>query len=231
MKFYDRVLTNTASASAAGDITWTAAPAQHALPPAAVNETVVYTALDIDGSSWETGRATLTEAAGTYTLTRGGAQTVSASSNAGSAVSFTDSSTHILLLAPDAMYLEEVADVGARVGLTAALTGQVNNIIIPWTDEKFDDAGFFDAGGDTTKLIIPATLGIVRASVTAGVALQNFAVGTQYTVAILLNGTAVTSFVGDNAVATSPTVSLNTGILSVADGDYFQVQVLCKIFM
>ena len=109
MKFYDRVKTDTATANGLGDITWTAASAQYALPPVAVDEFVVYTVLDANGGAWETGRTTLTESTGTYTLARDGSQTVTASSNSGAATAFTTSSLHTLILTPDAQYIEAVA--------------------------------------------------------------------------------------------------------------------------
>ena len=101
LTFYDRVLTNAATANTTGDATWSTSATQHAVPPTGIGVTVVYTLLDTNGTAWETGRAALAESGGTYTLTRGGAQTVTASSNSGSAVSFTNSSVHTLFLDAD----------------------------------------------------------------------------------------------------------------------------------
>jgi hypothetical protein len=98
----DRVFTQAATGNGSGNVTWTAAAQQYALPPASIDTTVTYTLLDSGGSAWETGSATLAESGGTYTLTRGGSQTVRASSNSGSAISLTNSSAHTLFLAPDA---------------------------------------------------------------------------------------------------------------------------------
>jgi hypothetical protein len=99
----DRVFTQAATGNGSGNVTWTAAAQQYALPPASIDTTVTYTLLDSGGSAWETGSATLAESGGTYTLTRGGSQTVRASSNSGSAISLTNSSAHTLFLAPDAL--------------------------------------------------------------------------------------------------------------------------------
>jgi hypothetical protein len=116
----DRVFTQAATGNGSGNVTWTAAAQQYALPPASINATVTYTLLDSGGSAWETGTATLAESGGTYTLTRGGSQTVRASSNSGSAISLTDSSAHTLFLAPDATDLGVLET--AREVLTADRT-------------------------------------------------------------------------------------------------------------
>jgi hypothetical protein len=116
----DRVFTQAATGNGSGNVTWTAAAQQYALPPASIDTTVTYTLLDSGGSAWETGTATLAESGGTYTLTRGGSQTVRASSNSGSAISLTDSSAHTLFLAPDATDLGVLET--AREVLTADRT-------------------------------------------------------------------------------------------------------------
>ena len=102
--FYDRALSVAVTCNGTGNATWTAAKTQCQLPPTSINETVIYTMLDSGGSAWETGRATLSESTGTYTLTRGGSQTVTDSSNSGSAVTFTNSSAHTLFLSADAQF-------------------------------------------------------------------------------------------------------------------------------
>ena len=101
------MLTSAATVSGTGNITWTAATTQHALPPTGISVTVAYTLLDADGIAWETGQAALAESGGTYTLTRGGSQTVTNSSNSGSAISASASSTHVLFLAADSDWFDE----------------------------------------------------------------------------------------------------------------------------
>ena len=163
MKFYDRVLTNAATISGTGSATWTAARAQHALPPAAINEEVVYTILDLDGAAWETGRATLSEATGTYTLTRGGAQTVTASSNAGSAVTLSTSAKHTLFLTPDARVVsgmrrrlsQQVADNTTGTYVIELPTGyedltlRIDNLMIAGAVEAFFNMTVSVDGGAT----------------------------------------------------------------------------------
>jgi hypothetical protein len=116
----DRVFTQAATGNGSGNVTWTAAAQQYALPPASIDTTVTYTLLDSGGSAWETGTATLAESGGTYTLTRGGSQTVRASSNSGSAISLTDSSAHTLFLAPDARDLQRLQPKTSAVTVTTA---------------------------------------------------------------------------------------------------------------
>ena len=127
MYFQDRGLTGAATVSALGNVTWSAAYAQYGLPVAGVNAETAYTLLDVDGIEWETGTAILSEAAGTYTLTRGGAQTVSASSNGGAAVSFSVSSAHTLILVQSA---EILGSVERRLFQVEA-DNTADNVVIP----------------------------------------------------------------------------------------------------
>ena len=226
MKFYDRILTNTGTATGTGDFTWTAAAAQYALPPSGVATYVVYTILDADGAAWETGRTLISESAGTYTLDRDGAQVVTASSNSGLAVTFTASSTHSMMMTPDALYIETTIPPAARVKVTPNLTGQADTTIVPWTHEIFDDADFFDSGGDTTMLVVPAT-GVSRVVVDAGIRIQNFASDTAFQVAILHNGTISAYYSSNNGTVSGPSATLSTGILSVGASEYFQLRIVC----
>ena len=126
LTFYDRVLTNAAVANGTGNITWTVAATQHALPPSGISVTVIYTLLDANGVAWETGRAALAESGGTYTLTRGGGQAVTDSSSSGSAISASNSSVHTLFLAADSAWeAGTIISFGISVSdeTTALITG------------------------------------------------------------------------------------------------------------
>ena len=227
MRYFDRVLTGSATVSGTGDVTWTVATAQYALPPSGVDTYTSYTILDTDGAAWETGHADISEAAGTYTLSRTGSQTVMASSNAGAAVSFSTATTHTLMLTPDASHIEATAPIGARVDLLTNLNSQVNTLLIPWPHEAFDDADFFDAGGDTTRLTVPSGKGITRVTIDAGLRLSNFDSAVAYTVTILRDGDIVAYFTGESNSSAAPAVTLSTGAIQTLDGTYFQLQLVC----
>ena len=216
LTFYDRVLTNAATANTTGNATWSTSAAQHAVPPTGISVTVIYTLLDANGAAWETGRAALTESGGTYTLTRGGAQTVTSSSNSGAAVSFTNSAVHTVFLDADSTHK---ATFAARTVLTTATTLPASTYtIINWDAVGFDLGGFWSAGAPS-RLTVPA--GVNHVVISAGTVGTSSVAGRDYIIQIQKNAGTLMSNNSDNQNWGPPPIT--TGPVAVNASDYFEL--------
>lgn len=123
--------------------------------------------------------------------------------------------------------VQDLRGAAARVSRSTDLTAQnySSETAISWNVEDFDDAGFYDAGSPT-RLTVPS--GVTRVRVDAAGFLSDLTGGSSNLlvhVAIRLNGTRITSFIGlaGNAGAASATVT--TGVIDVTPGDYFELHM------
>lgn len=224
MKFYDRVLSHVATGNGTGNVTWSTAATQYALPPTGIDELVSYTILDANASAWESGRATLSESGGTYTLARAGAQAVVASSNSGNAVAFTDASTHTVLLPVDSVLARQADNSAARVVLDADLIEQSSGIVgVPWDTAEFDDEGFFDAAGNTVRLTIPAGSGITRVNVTSNLH-ATILTNASYSQGIWHNSGIIAEYRAEIGSGQEARACVSTGPVDVSEGDLFEVR-------
>lgn len=115
---------------------------------------------------------------------------------------------------------------GALVKLSAQLSG-VNysaGVNIPWDAEEYDTDGFHDNVTNNTRLTVPAGVSKVRLSFY--VITANVTANTNVFASIRKNDTAP---IGSVAIVcdtdnTNPRVNGVSPVLSVAAGDYFEVQ-------
>lgn len=167
---------------------------------------------------WETGYGTYSAA---NTLTR---TIVEASSNSGSAVSFSAGTKRVALLVTAAAKKFR----GALVKLSADITGinATAGYTIGWTAETYDTDSAHDNTTNNSRLSVPSGVNYVR--VAAQVSLNNLTAGNYTQLGLRKSGSS--SFDGHavnfNQIGTiiNPTVVMMSPVLAVTGGtDYFEV--------
>lgn len=189
-----------------------------------VGSRVYYLIEGIDGSGdrtgeWETGYGTYS---GVNTLAR---TTVQKSSNAGAAVNFSAGTKRVMI----ALTAGCVAHRGALVYKAANLTAQnlTTASVITWDSENYDTHAFHDTGSNTERLTIPAGVGS-RVRLKACVTLANHSADGHILLEIRKNGSGSYTGAGRNMVevgSTTPSIEVETGIITVAAADYFEVWI------
>lgn len=121
--------------------------------------------------------------------------------------------------------------MGAQVYMSAS-TAALNisaGYAVPFTAEAFDTDGFHDVVTNNTRLTIPAGLGIRRVKLHASVRFSSISAGSDNYIAIRKNGSDVYygsgSLDAENSGMTSQILNAATTVVSVVDGDYFDLFV------
>jgi len=130
----------------------------------------------------------------------------------------------------DKGHVTAVASGSGRCGMSTRLSTQAiaasTDTRVTMTAETYDDAAFIDIAGQPTRITIPA--GVTRVMLSAQILWTN-TTGNKFA-QIWKNG-AVTFYPGQPNVGDSTLTSgadrqiLNTGILAVTPGDYFELNV------
>ncbi len=118
--------------------------------------------------------------------------------------------------------------MGALVNLAASTAAQNYSagVSIPFGAEQYDTDGFHDTVTNNTRLTIPAGLGIRKVRLTATVRVSSIAAGSDNFLAISKNG--LFTWLGnpgttqENSAATASQISIASGPVAAADGDYFE---------
>jgi hypothetical protein len=98
--------------------------------------------------------------------------------------------------------------------------------MIAWDAEVYDTDSIHDNATNNTRLTVPS--GVTRVILSANCRMANVATGTIITFLLFKNGSALfDGEVGTNIAlgTTIPIVSFCSGPISVAAGDYFEVQL------
>ena len=121
--------------------------------------------------------------------------------------------------------------MGAQVYMSAS-TAAINisaGYAVPFNSETFDTDGFHDLVTNNTRLTIPAGLGIRRVKLHASARFSSIAAGSDNYIAIRKNGSDVYygsgSLDAENSGMTSQVLNAATTVVSVTDGDYFDLFV------
>lgn len=118
---------------------------------------------------------------------------------------------------------------GARAVRTATLSitsGAEANIT--WQSTDLDTDSIWSAGAPT-RVTVPA--GVTKVRVTGGVRWASSSVGTSRMAGIVKNGATIpgNSFSGGAPSGTSAGHSLDTGVIAVTAGDYFELRVFHNV--
>ena len=186
---------------------------------AVVYYTIVGQAGGAAEGEWEVGYGTVTDAA-PDTLSR---TTILSSSNAGAAVDFSAGTKDVFLTAPTA----SLGFSGAMVNLTNHVATAHNTaLIVPWEAEVYDVGGWW-AGGDPTKLTVPAGVDRVRLSLSLG--WESNDVG--YRVVMTYKNGATHQNEGGawirrvyGALGSAAVITFTSGVISVVPTNYFEVR-------
>ncbi len=118
--------------------------------------------------------------------------------------------------------------MGAQVCLAASLTAQnfSAGAFIGFGAEAYDTDGFHDLSLNTTRLTVPSGLGIRKVKVAATIRVSSISAGSDNVVSIAKNGSYAwygnPGLTHENSAATTTTISVASGPIAVADGDYFE---------
>lgn len=152
------------------------------------------------------------------------------SSNSGKIVAVKNDGSGLEFVSPNA--LVPVAAVprfmGAQVYLSASTTAQNYSTAtaIAFGAEAYDTDGFHDNVTNNTRLTIPAGLGIKKVRVAAVARVSSITAGSDNVLTISKNGAY--TYIGnpgtthENSAATTSQISISSGPIAVADGDYFE---------
>lgn len=185
---------------------------------------VFYLIEGIDGSGnrtgeWETGWGTYS---GANTLAR---TTVQKSSNANAAVSFSAGTKRVMI----SLTAGGVAFRGALVTKVANLTAQnlTTASVVTWDSEAYDTHTFHDTGVNPERMTIPAGIGS-RARITGQITLASITADLWVLLEIRKNGSAAYTGTGramSQVGSTTPSLQVQTGVVTVAATDYFELWV------
>jgi hypothetical protein len=121
--------------------------------------------------------------------------------------------------------------MGAQLYMSAS-TAALNitaGYSVPFNSEAFDTDGFHDTVTNNTRLTIPAGLGIRRVKLHASVRFSSIAAGSDNYISIRKNGSDVYygsgSLDAENSGMTSQILNAATSVVSVVDGDWFDLFV------
>lgn len=124
--------------------------------------------------------------------------------------------------------------MGALVKLSGDLTTQNYSAggQVPFAAETYDTHGFHDTVTNNTRLTVPTGLGITRVRVWAMVKLNLVTTGSTYLFSILKNGSASIAvgqpqIYATDGLGTDPSAAVVSAPISVSDGDYFEVRLVC----
>ncbi len=118
--------------------------------------------------------------------------------------------------------------MGAQVCLAASLTAQnlSAGAFLGFGAEAYDTDGFHDTVTNNTRLTIPTGLGIRKVKVAATIRVSAISAGSDNVVSIAKNGSYAwygnPGLTHENSAATTTTISVASGPIAVAEGDYFE---------
>ena len=118
--------------------------------------------------------------------------------------------------------------MGAQVCLAASLSAQnlSAGAFLGFGAEAYDTDGFHDTSVNTTRLTVPSGLGIRKVKVAATIRVSSISAGSDNVVSIAKNGSYAwygnPGLTHENSAATTTTISVASGPIAVADGDYFE---------
>lgn len=184
----------------------------------------VIEAIDVNGDrtgAWEVGDGDYSAA---NTLTR---TTVRASSNAGALVNFAAGTKRVTLSLTAWQVKFRGALTKKAADQTAANFTAVTAVV--WDTDTYDTDAFHDTGVNTSRMTIPAGVNYVR--LRAGLNLALVTADVYTSAMIYKNGSA--SYAGFASASvesgiTTPSLTVSSPVLSVAEADYFEVFLLVE---
>jgi hypothetical protein len=225
-RIVDDCIVETSTTTGTGDFTLTGAVLgfRQFSSVCAVSDTFNYLIEAIDGSGnrtgeWETGFGTYS---GANTLAR---TTVHKSSNANVAVNFGAGTKRVMI----AQTADAVGFKGALAYKSANLTAQnlTSASVVTWNSEDYDTHGFHDTGVNPERLTVPT--GVARkVKLSAQITLASITADLWVLLEIRKNGSAAYTGVGRATAevgTTTPSVQVETGVVSVVAGDYFELWI------
>lgn len=184
------------------------------------------------GAEWEVFKGTLTSGS-PWTLSR---DSVYASSNAGAAVNFSAGTKQVYCSMPALLLVNSRPFMGTLVKLSADATAQNYSAAgnIPFDAELYDTHNFHDNATNNTRITIPSGYGITKVRFSGQVKIVNVSSGSRYVLQISKNGNVALE-VGfpqinesSNTAVTEATYLVNSPVVTVADGDYFELRFTCS---
>ncbi len=139
----------------------------------------------------------------------------------GTGLAFTSANT-LVAVAAAPRFMEALVNLAASTAAQNYSAG----VSSPFGAERYDTDGFHDTVTNNTRLTIPAGLGIRKVRLTATVRVSSIAAGSDNFLAISKNG--LFTWLGnpgttqENSAATASQISIASGPVAAADGDYFE---------